>query len=158
MKQGLAAWRALGGEIMRPSLLALLAEAYQRRGESAQAFAALAEAIALADSKGERHYQAELYRLKGEFLLASPSDNPTEAAACFRQAIAIARRQGAKSLELRAAISLSRLYQQNGDQAEAFPIIQEIYGWFTEGLNTPDLVDAAAHLNRLSSLGGTACP
>ena len=150
MWQGLAAWRALGGEIWRPSLLALLAEAYGKTGRSAKALAVLAEALALADSSGERHYQAELYRLKGEFLLASPTENQAEAEACFRQAIAIARRQSAKSLELRAVMSLSRLYQKQGKQAEARPMLAEIYGWFTEGLDTPDLVDAAAQLNGLA--------
>jgi predicted ATPase len=150
MWQGLAAWRALGGELWRPSLLALLAEAYGRTGQSAKALAVLAEALAVADKNGERHYQAELYRLKGEFLLASPTEIQAEAEACFRQAIAIARRQSAKSLELRAVMSLSRLYQKQGKQAEALPMLAEIYGWFTEGLDTPDLVDAAAQLNGLA--------
>lgn len=84
MQQGLADWRALGGEIWRPNLLALLAEAYGNTGESTKAIAVLAEALALADKNGERHYQAELYRLKGEFLLASPMENQAEAEACFR--------------------------------------------------------------------------
>jgi predicted ATPase len=147
--QGLAAWRALGGEIMRPGLLALLAEAYGKTGRSEEALAALDEALALADKNGERHYQAELYRLKGEFLLASRVENQAEAETCFREAIAIAHRQSAKSLELRAVLSLSRLFQEQGKQAEARPMLAEIYGWFTEGLDTPDLVDAAAQLNRL---------
>ena len=150
MWQGLAAWRTLGGEILRPSLLALLAEAYGKTGRSEEALAVLGEAIALADKNGERHYQAELYRLKGEFLLASPTENQAEAEACFREAIAIARRQSAKSLELRAVMSLSRLYQKQGKQADARPMLAEIYGWFTEGLDTPDLVDAAAQLNSLA--------
>ena len=131
-------------------MLALLAEAYGKTGRSAKALAVLAEALALADSSGERHYQAELYRLKGEFLLSSPTQNQAEAEACFRQAIAVARRQSAKSLELRAVMSLSRLYQQQGKQAEARPMLAEIYGWFTEGLDTADLVDAAAQLNSLA--------
>ena len=146
MWQGLDAWRALGGEILRPSLLALLAEAYGRTGGSTKALAVLAEALAIADKNGERHYQAELYRLKGEFLLASPTENQAEAEACFRQAIAIARRQSAKSLELRAVMSLSRLYQKQGKQAEARPMLAEIYGWFTEGFDTVDLREARALL------------
>jgi predicted ATPase len=150
MQKGLAAWRALGGEIMRPGLLALLAEAYGKTGRSEEALAALTEALALADKSGERHYQAELYRLKGEAHLASPAENQAEAEACFRQAIAIARRQSAKSWELRAVMSLSRLYQKQGKQAEARPMLAEIYGWFTEGFDTPDLVDAAAQLNSLA--------
>src|SRR5262249_46894411 len=150
MWQGLDTWRALGGELWRPCFLALLAEAYGKAGRSAKALAVLAEALALADKNGERHYEAELYRLKGEFLLASPTENQAEAEACFRQAIAIARRQSAKSLELRAVMSLSRLYQQQGKQAEARPILAEIYGWFMEGLDTADLVEAAAQLNGMA--------
>src|SRR5262249_61845326 len=106
----------------------------------------LAEGLALADKNGERHYEAELYRLKGEFLLASSTENQAEAEACFRQAIGIARRQSAKSLELRAVMSLSRLYQQQGKQAEARLMLAEIYGWFTEGLDTAGPVEAAAPL------------
>jgi predicted ATPase len=150
ISQGLAAWRALGGEILRPSLLALLAEAHGKTGRSAEGLAVLAEALDVADKNGERHYQAELYRLKGEFLLASSTENQPEAEVCFHTAIAIARQQSAKSLELRAVMSLSRLYQQQGKQAEARPMLAEIYGWFTEGFDTPDLVDAAAQLNSLA--------
>jgi serine/threonine protein kinase/predicted ATPase len=150
MWQGLAGWRALGGELWRPTLLALLADAYGKAGRSAKALAVLAEALALANKNGERPYEAELYRLKGEFLLASPTENQAEAEACFRQAIAIARRQSAKSLELRAVMSLSRLYQKQGKQAEARPMLAEIYGWFTEGLDTADLVEAAAQLTSLA--------
>src|SRR5262249_53037702 len=119
-------------------------------GRSAKALDMLAEALALADKTGERHYQAELYRLKGEFLLASPTENQAEAEACFRQAIAIAPRQSAKAWERRAGISSSRLAQKEGRQAEARPMLAEIYGWFTEGLDTPDLVDVAAQLNSLA--------
>jgi predicted ATPase len=150
MWEGLAAWRALGGEIMRPGLLALLAEAYRNTGRSKEALAALSEALALAEKSGERHYQAELYRLKGEALLASPTENQAEAEACFRQAIAIARQQSAKSWELRAVMSLSRLHQKQGKQAQARLMLAEIHGRFTEGLDTPDLVDAAALMKSLA--------
>jgi hypothetical protein len=82
--------------------------------------------------------------------LASPTENQAEAEACFQKAIAIARRQSAKWLELRAVMSLSRLYQKQSKQAKARPMLTEIYGWFTEGLDTPDLVAAAAQLNVLA--------
>ena len=89
-------------------------------------------------------------RLKGEFLLAVDPDNPAEAEACFRQAVAIARRQQAKSLELRATMSLARLWQRQGRRDEARAALATVYGTFTEGFTTPDLVDAAAQRNSLA--------
>src|SRR5262249_35776005 len=83
--------------------------------------------------------EAELHRLKGELLLVLSTDKTTEAETCFHQALDIARRQGAKSLELRAATSLSRLWQQQGKRAEARTLLAPIYGWFTEGFDTADL-------------------
>ena len=91
-----------------------------------------------------------MHRLQGELLLARAPENPADAEACFRQAIAIARRQGAKSLELRAVMSLSRLYHRQGKQEEARPMLAEIYGWFTEGFDTADLREAKALLLAVS--------
>jgi len=99
---------------------------------------------------GERFWEAELHRLKGELLLVLSTDNTTEAEACFHQALDIARRQEAKSLELRAAISLSRLWQQQGKCAAACALLAPIYGWFTEGFDTVDLQEAKALLDELS--------
>jgi predicted ATPase len=90
-----------------------------------------------------------LYRVKGELLLRRSAEHQAEAESCFRQALEIARRQGAKSLELRAAMSLSRLWQRQGKRAEARQLLAEVYGWFTEGFDTPDLQEAKVLLEEL---------
>jgi adenylate cyclase len=126
----------------------------------------LTEALALTDKTGERLWEAELYRLKGELLLqqstsvgallAAPTASranppPTaEAETCFHQALDIARHQQAKSLELRAAMSLSRLWKQQGKCAAARELLSEVYGWFTEGFDTADLQEAKELLEALS--------
>jgi predicted ATPase len=91
-----------------------------------------------------------MYRLKGELLLADSATQHAEAESCFRQALDVARHQQAKSLELRAAMSLSRLWQRQGRDAEARQLLSEIYGWFTEGFDTADLQEAKALLDALS--------
>ena len=110
----------------------------------------LDEALGVVHRTGERHGEADLYRLKGELLLAFPTEHQTEAEACFRQAIAITRSQSTKSWELRAVLSLSRLYHQQGKKEEAHRMLAEIYGWFTEGFDTADLQEAKALLQVLS--------
>jgi hypothetical protein len=127
----------------------------------------LAKALALVDKTGDRVSEAELYRLKGEMSLQSAVRSPqseitspqypapstqaeAEAEACFLKAIEVARRQSAKSLELRAVMSLSCLWQQQGKKEEARQMLTEIYGWFTEGFDTKDLQEAKALLNELS--------
>jgi len=99
-----------------------------------------------------------LYRLKGEVLLARAAEHHGEAETCFRQALDVARRQQAKSLELRAAISLSRLWQRQGKRDEARQLLTEIYDWFTEGFDTADLQEAKALLADLSGEKGERCP
>jgi predicted ATPase len=148
MHQGLAALRATGGEITRPYWLALLAEAYGKGGQAEEEFAVLTEALAAVDKSGERFYEAELHRLKGELMLSA--HNEAEVEACFQQALAIARHQQTKSLELRAAMSLSRLWQQQGKHDEAYDLLAPLYGWFTEGFDTADLQEAKALLEELS--------
>ena len=113
----------------------------------------LTEALVVVDSTGERRDEAELYRIKGELLLRQAVPDVHQAAACFQQALAIARRQQAKSWELRAAMSLARLWQRQGKRAEARHLLAEIYGWFTEGFDTADLQDARALLNTLIEAG-----
>jgi predicted ATPase len=149
LHQGLAALRAAGAELSRSRDLALLAEAYGKVGQTEAGLTVLAEALAVVDKTGERYWEAELHRLKGELLLGLSTDNTTEAEACFQQALDVARRQEAKSLELRAAMSLSRLWQQQGKQAEARALLAPIYGWFTEGYDTADLQQAKALLEEL---------
>ena len=110
----------------------------------------LVEAQAAAQGSGERFMEAELYRLKGTLLLARSAEQHAEAETCFQQALTVARHQQAKSWELRAAMSLSRLWQQQGKWQEAYDLLAPIYGWFTEGFDTPDLQDARALLEELA--------
>ncbi len=109
----------------------------------------LAEALTLAGATGVRWYEPERSRLKGELLLQQSPDNHAEAQACFHYALDLARSQQAKSLELRAATSLARLWQQQGKRNEAYQLLAEVYGWFTEGFGTADLQEAKALLDEL---------
>ncbi|MCI0528160.1 MAG: hypothetical protein L0Y56_12045, partial [Nitrospira sp.] len=175
MRQGLVAYQTTGAQLAQSHWLALLAEIYGKEGQVEEGLSVLTEALAIVYKNGEHFYEAELYRLKGELLQKAeacpkssrrsrrqkaedkdllpsaycllPSDSPE---ACFRQAIDIARRQGAKSLELRAVMSLSRLLQKQDKQAEARQILGEIYNWFTEGFDTADLKEAKTLLEELS--------
>jgi predicted ATPase len=163
--QGLAALRATGAELFRPYFLGLLAEAYGKAGQVEEGLTALAEALAAVDRTGERMYEAELYRLKGELTLQqfgvrgsefgvtnpqSLTPNPqSEAEACFLKAIEIARKQQAKSLELRATVNLARLWQRQGKHHAARNTLSEIYSWFTEGFDTKALQEAKALLEEL---------
>jgi len=149
MQQGLAAYQSLGVEAFRIMSLALLAEGYGKAGQVEAGLDALHEALATAERCGARRWEAELYRFKGELLLEQTVDHTGEAEACLQQALAIARHQQAKSFELRAAMSLSRLWQRQGKRAEAHELLAEVYGWFTEGFDTPDLQDAKVLLEEL---------
>jgi predicted ATPase len=152
MRQGLATYQAIGAGLGLTHYLALLAEAYAQAGQTTAGLATVAEALGVVDTYGERFCEAELCRLKGELLLVQEDTRPTEveAEACFRQALNVARRQEAKALELRAAMSLSRLWQCQGKRAEAYELLAPIYGWFTEGFDTADLQEAKALLAELS--------
>jgi len=151
MCQGLAAYRASGTERQRPYYLALLAEGYGSIGQTTEGLSLLAEALALVDKIGEHGWGAELHRLQGELLLAEAGERQQvqEAEACFHQALDVARRQQAKSWELRAAMSLSRLWQQQGKRDEARELLAPVYAWFTEGFETVDLQEAKALLEEL---------
>jgi class 3 adenylate cyclase/predicted ATPase len=150
MRQGIAARKATGSERTWLFYLAMLAEAYQGLGQAEAGLNVLAEALAEAHTTVARYYEAELDRLKGELLLVRSPKYYEEAEACFRQAVATARRQQAKSWELRAAMSLSRLWQHQGKRAEARELLAPIYDWFTEGFDTADLREAKALLEELS--------
>jgi predicted ATPase len=150
IRQGLASYQATGAEVLRSYYLALLAEACAKGGQSEEELSILAEALALVYKTGERFYEAELYRLKGELLLARPAHQTAEAEACYHQALDIARHQQAKSLELRAAMSLARLWQRQGKRDTARQLLAEVYGWFTEGFDTADLQEAKALLAELA--------
>ena len=150
MRQGLAAKQAAGAEIGRPGELALIAEAYGRSGQAEAGLRLLDEALAWMDKHGEDRDTASVYRVKGELLLRQAVPDTSQAEACFQQALTIARRQQAKSYELRAAMRLARLWQQQGKRAEAYRLLAEVYGWFTEGFDTHDLQEAKALLAALS--------
>ena len=135
----------------RPSFLPGWARRMGRVGQAEEGLRLLAEALAHVDHTGERYYEAEVYRLKGELLLRQAVPDAPQAEACFQQALAVARRQQAKSWELRAAMSLSRLWQQQGKRAEARELLAPIYSWFTEGFDTPDLQEAKALLEELGT-------
>ncbi len=147
-QQGLAAYQATGARARLPYYLAQLAEVYGRIGQPIEGLVAIAEALAQVDDTDERWWEAELYRLKGALLLVQEDPRPkwAEAEQCFQQALAVACGQQAKSLELRAAISLSRLWQRQGRREAAHQLLADVYQWFTEGFDTADLKEARALL------------
>jgi predicted ATPase len=148
IRQGLAAWQAMGARMHLSHYLGMLAEAHMKAGQVEQGLSVLAEALAFVEKTDERYFEAEIHRLKGELLLMQ-GDEP-EAEAEYHLAVEIARRQRAKSWELRATTSVSRLWQKQGKREEARRILAEAYGWFTEGFDTPDLEEAKALLEELS--------
>jgi predicted ATPase len=127
----------------------MIGDAYRQTGRSIEVFDAVNDALAKAHQTGERFYEAELLRIKGELLLNQTTLAAERAERCFREAIGVARRQEAKSLELRAAMSLGRLWYDQGKKAEAQQLLGEIYGWFTEGFDTTDLKAAKKLLEEL---------
>jgi predicted ATPase len=177
MRQGLAAGRATGAKLGEQLYLCLLAEVYRQEGQADEGLCVVAEALAVTATTGNRSAEPELHRLKGELLLlqtasrqraptsptvtslgdeaegggtTSASSLHTEAEACFRHALEIARHQRAKFYELRTALSLSRLWQRQGKRAAARELLAPIYGWFTEGFDTRDLQEARALLDSLA--------
>jgi predicted ATPase len=148
LRQGIVDMGATGAQI-QPRVLMSLADVYGHMEQPEEGLRVLAEADAAAQARGERFMEAELSRLKGELLLAQSAEHQAAAAICFQQALAVARRQKAKSWELRAATSLSRLWQQQGKRAEAHQLLAPVYGWFTEGFDTADLQDAQVLLDEL---------
>ncbi len=152
IQEGLAASRTIGAEVVRTYFLCLLAEVCMKRGRLDDGLGALSEALAAANDREERVSEAEIHRLKGELLLRQNNSNASEAQSCFQSAIAVARKQSAKSLELRATVSLARLLDKQGKRDEARAMLADIYNWFTEGFDTADLKDAKALLNELSAV------
>jgi predicted ATPase len=126
-----------------------MAEACGRGGEIAEGLSILTEELARVSKSGERFYEAELHRIRGELLLPQAGPSEEQAETCFQQALEVTRSQSARSLELRAAMSLSRLWQKQGKKDDARRLLAEIYGWFTEGFDTADLKQAKALLNEL---------
>ena len=158
IRTGISAFRSTGSEIMLPYFMSLLAEEYGRVGLAEKGLSILAEAEAAIENTGEFWCEAEIQRLKGELILLQPDNsNPEkakEAEACFRRALATAHAQNAKSLELRAAISLSRLLLRRGQPAIAIDVLAAVYNWFTEGFDTLDLREARKLLEQLQTAHG----
>ena len=165
LHEGLAANRAMRVALMQPYWLTLLADVYGQMGQAEHGLSVLAEALAMVHATGQHVYEAELHRLRGELLLQSGAeeleagDLPpdaglqrlyAEAEACLQHALDVSRRQQAKSLELRAAMSLSRLWQRQGQRAKAYALLAPVYGWFTEGFQTADLQEASILLEALA--------
>jgi len=147
---------AMGSSLFRPLFLCFLAEACLTTRRFEEGLAAAEEAIAIMRETKESCYEAELHRLKGGLILghAGAEVQPriqAQAEECFRKSIEVARQQEAKSFELRAVTSLSRLWKQQGKKAEARQALAEIYGWFSEGFDTADLKEAKALLEELSA-------
>ncbi len=159
LQEGHRSWLAIGNELGKTQILARVAEAYGQVGRTDKGLRAVAEALVAMDKNAERHYAADIYRLQGELLLQQaqeqqgpynvPMANQREAAVHIQRAREIAQHQHAKFLELRATMSLSRLWQMQGKHTEARFMLESTYHWFTEGFNTPDLVSARALLDAL---------
>jgi class 3 adenylate cyclase/predicted ATPase len=149
LHQGIAAWRATGGPLFVPYYCTLLADVADHLDRPEEGLQALAEAQTLVEQHDERWWEAEVYRLRGVLLLRQPETLPAAAEAWLQRALDVARRQEAKSLELRAAMSLARLWQRQDKRAEAHELLAPIYGWFTEGFDTADLQEAKALLDAL---------
>jgi tetratricopeptide (TPR) repeat protein len=146
---GLDAWSASGAQATLPLYLSLLAEAHMKISQVAEGLSVLEQALTGVEKSGERYWEAELHRLRGELLRIGGTDD-AKIEQQFVKAIDVARRQGAKSWELRATVSLCRLWRAQGRREEARQMLAEIYGWFTEGFDTIDLKEAKVLLKELS--------
>jgi predicted ATPase len=153
----MAAWRATRAELTRPWYLAQLAEANWQAGQVQAGLKVLHEALTLVHTTEEQWWAAELYRLQGELLLACSARQTAEVEVCYQHALTTARCQQAKSLELRAAMSLSRLWQRQGKQDAAHRLLADVYHWFTEGFETPDLKAARVLLEESIGTERAAC-
>jgi len=148
--QGIAAFRATGAAVFIPYLCTVLADVSAHLGHPEDGLQALVEAYTLVEQHEERWWEAEIARLRGLLLLKQIKTSQAEAETWLQRALDVARRQEAKSLELRATMSLSRLWQQQGKRADAYELLAPIYGWFTEGFDTADLQEAKALLEALA--------
>jgi predicted ATPase len=151
IRDGLAATLATGARNLEPIFLGLQAEALALTGATDEGLAVLTEALAAAKSSSQEGNDAELHRLRGEIMRRLPSPNWTEVEVCFRTALTIARQQGTRGFELRAAVSLARLLRDQGRRDAAGDLLAPVYGWFTEGFDTPDLKEARALIDELDT-------
>jgi predicted ATPase len=156
LQQGLQAWQVTGAQLTLSYQFSTLGEAFTQAGRFEDALVALEKGLALAEKTGEHCQAAEQHRLEGELLLVQSRDQSSLAEECFHQAIQTARRQHSRAWELRATLSLARLWQREGRCEEARAALARIYGTYTEGFTTPDLVDAEALLKILSATSDAA--
>jgi predicted ATPase len=150
LRQGLTALRATGQELSQPPCMVSLAQVMGHAGQVTEGLRLLAEAVTMFEADGRGDMLGEAYRLQGILLLRQAVPDVVQGEACLQQALALARRQHARSWELRAAMSLARLWQQQGKRTAAYDLLAPIYGWFTEGFDTADLRDAKALLVALA--------
>jgi predicted ATPase len=149
IRKALEVRRATGAKAVLPWFYTVLGDVYATAGEVNEGLRAAEAALRWVQRNDEALYEAEAYRLKGELLLKQEAADGAEAETCFRQAIDIARRQQAKSWELRAATSLGRLWHNQGHRHDPLPALASIYDWYTEGFDTADLQDAKALLSEI---------
>jgi len=140
----------MGGELESPIWLAMMADAYLVEGAPHEGLSSVAEGLGFVNAMGVRFAEAELNRLRGELVLVRGGASDEDAESAFRRALEVAAGQKARCLELRAAMSLARLWQQRGKRTEAYELLAPIYGWFTEGFDTADLQEAKALLAELA--------
>ena len=152
IRRGLTQWEAAGSRLLQPYALATLAGVYLQSGQPALGLALVEEALSMVNVTGESWYEAELYRLQGELTLAEfhGPDREARAEVIWRNALAVARGQDARSWELRVSMSLARLWERQGKRQEARNLLAPIYGWFTEGHDTEDLKQAKTLLDAMS--------
>jgi predicted ATPase len=148
---GIAALRSTGATLWMPLWVSHLARAYAELGQFDDAWRSIGEAMTAIETTKERWFEAEVRRIAGEVALLSPEPDAAKAEAYFERALTVARQQQAKSWELRAAMSLARLWRDQGKRDEARDLLAPVYGWFTEGFDTPDLKEAKALLDELGS-------
>ena len=148
---GITASRSTGATAWMPSYLSYLARAYAELGQFDDAWRCIGEAMTAMETTKERWWEAEVHRIAGEIALKSPKPDAAKAEAYFERALAVARAQQAKSWELRAAMSMARLWRDQGKRDEARDLLAPVYGWFTEGFDTLDLKEAKALLDELAS-------
>jgi predicted ATPase len=148
---GITAWRSTGATFYMPLYLSCLARAYAELGQFDDATRTIAEAMTAVETTKERMWEAEVHRVAGEIVLRSPEPDAAKAEAYFERALAVARAQQAKSCELRVAMSMARLWRDQGKRQQARDLLAPVYGWFTEGFDTLDLKEAKTLLDGLTS-------
>jgi predicted ATPase len=148
---GTTAWRATGATAFTPFYLSHSARAYAELGQFDNSWRCVDEALTRVKTNKDKWCEAEIYRTVGEIALMSSDLNAVKAEACFEHALAIARDQQAKSWELRAAMSMARLWRDQGKRQQAHDLLAPVYGWFTEGFDTLDLKEAKALLEQLKA-------